>query len=455
MDENTQEQPTPDTKIQNTEIINPPSPQESSSSHSSIVNEDFFNECHEAFKESVTTTAEEIKNKQVKVINDGFSKIVPTISKMINDEITKEMLHPDSKFFQAARDSIEQTFIMNNMNPSDVKNLKHQNKKLLKRLEEKEQIIQAQTEEKTQLENAIKDHQLQIREISEEKLTKIKQYDELKKRTEEKFHGQADIVIENNSLKEELEKVKKEKIRLEEELKSKNAILELENKVQLDDNDLKKIENDDFQHEVEATGDDDMEVEEPAVPATPEVPEITEVPAKKIKTSEQKFFEKIAEKPVQKEPEKPKINIQPIVKPKVIPEVTKPKIIPEPTPKPVEPVQNSTAPTSKSTTPIPSDSEPKFNPPDNMQPAEDSRKEKKYVQEGGNDLLYKKRLEKLKNSLIPELHEYAELLLHNEETIDNVEFCIMDYDLEEVGKGLGSGLMKNGLNGGSGNGSRQ
>ena len=115
--------------------------------------------------------------------------------------------------------------------------------------------------------------------------------------------------------------------------------------------------------------------------------------------------------------------------------------------------RDPTPPPVTDTVPQPTVSiEPEFEAPTQQRPAKDSKKERKYFEQGGSDGLYKKRLEKLKNCLIPELHQYAELLLHNEEVIDNVEFCIMDYEFDSAKKepqlGVGKGL-KNGLGGGN------
>jgi hypothetical protein len=176
---------------------------------------------------------------------------------------------------------------------------------------------------------------------------------------------------------------------------------------------------------------------------TPETPEITSSHIPKPKTTEAKFFEKISQKSAEKPTEKPTENPTENLTERQTEIPTEKSVVKAPKPAPAVPqlkvksAQSSEKPDRSTPTPpstLATTQEPRLKPPSFQKPAASSRKEKKYLQEGGDKLLYKKRLEKLKNSLIPEFHQYAELLLHNEEVIDNVEFCIMDYTFEEAGR---------------------
>merc|ERR1712127_434174 len=100
---------------------------------------------------------------------------------------------------------------MNNMTPSDVKNLKHQNKKYKAKLLVQGEDINKLTKENGQLEAALNEGQTKISELNGDKVVLLKQYEDLK--VEMKGVGdkdKSDLVIENNGLKAELERMKLE-----------------------------------------------------------------------------------------------------------------------------------------------------------------------------------------------------------------------------------------------------
>ena len=470
-----------------------------SSTSSTISDTQFFEEYNQSFRTALLSKQDEIKLNNQKLIADGIQKAINPIAAALASQFNAQFTAADSPLLKCGKTSIEETFIMNNMTPSDVKNLKHQNKKYKAKLLVQGEDINKLTKENGQLGEALNEGQTKISELNGDKVVLLKQYEDLK--IELKSVGDKDksvLVIENNGLKAELEKMKLEmevlKQKSVEKAQAKKSVpvvksdfrIKISKNIETGKSEISRIKTLEVLPEkinqkvtIEPTGDIEMKipvispVNEANIPnpehsdknhvfnptqksgdtRIPETPEITTAHISKPKTTEAKFFEKISQKSAVKPAEKPaeisaeKLTIKPTVKPTVksTEKLTKKptekltETVTEKTPKPPPAVPqlklNSSEKSDRATpTPPLTNEEPRLKPPSFQKPAANSRKEKKYLQEGGDKLLYKKRLEKLKNSLIPEFHQYAELLLQNEETIDNVEFCIMDYTFEEAGR---------------------
>jgi len=457
-----------------------------SSTSSTISDTQFFEEYNESFRTALLSKQDEIKQNNHKIIADGIQKAINPIAVALTSQLNAHFMAANSPFLKCGKTSIEETFIMNNMTPSDVKNLKHQNKKYKAKLLVQGEDINKLTKENGQLEAALNEGQTKISELNGDKVVLLKQYEDLK--VEMKGVGdkdKSDLVIENNGLKADVERMKLEMQVLRQSAVDKVQVEKLDTvgktdfrvkvseNIELEQSEISSskklevlLEKTDQQVTIEPTGDIEMETpvnssfNEVEIPEPEhsdkncvfaptqkstgnqilETPKITSSHISKPKTTEAKFFEQISQKPAKNPAEKPSEKQAETPTEKPIEKPTEKPVVKTPKPAPVVPqlkttiVDSSEKPDRSTPTPPPTTEEPRLKPPSFQKPAVSSRKEKKYLQEGGDKLLYKKRLEKLKNSLIPEFHQYAELLLHNEEVIDNVEFCIMDYSFEEAGR---------------------
>lgn len=139
----------------------------------------------------------------------------------------------------------------------------------------------------------------------------------------------------------------------------------------------------------------------------------------------------IIENEVPEEETVPKAKvIADISAPKITADVPKPKAVAQPpVPQIREPTPERSASRTESAISESGTDGPRLPPPKLTKPADKSRKERKYFEDNGPEGLYAKRFQKLKNALIPEFQDFAELLLQNEQPIDNVEFCIREFQL--------------------------